>query len=1116
MKRAKDRLHRVIVIGATPSGIAAANKLGELGIPVTLVDQASDLHQKLSREEWRMDSGIPFSYAHRSGLMRIIRNPSINCVFPGEVSNIKHSSQGFTVKIKKLPQYVDPQRCIQCGRCIEACPVIMPDDEKPISNFGRIGLPGRPIIDKRMKPLCQSSCPLGVNAQGYMALAGAGRFAEALELVRRDNVLPGICGRVCTHPCEESCRRQEVDEPIAIRDVKRFLADYEIDHPTALPESIEKRPEKAAVVGSGPAGLAAAADLARLGFEVTIIEKQDKAGGLLRYGLGPHRLPREILDKELEYIQAMGVTIETGREVPMSEDLGGLGNEYDAVILTTGAWKDRKLGAKGEDCKNVDGCLEFLNSLYCGKIKSLDEKVAVIGDGNSAFDAARAARRLGADVTIVSWFAREEIPADEDEIKGAIEEGVAIVDKVRVVEFLSKDGRLSGLVCRPTKPGEPDENGVCWPVLEKDGEPIELVFDRTIVAIGQEGPFNGKNSPNFEITPYGFIKADESGASSLPGVWAAGDAVTGPSTVVQSMASGRTAARSVYEALTGQELPSLHCRPDTIDYCEVSDQIPHVHRALMPEMKAAQRMNSFAEVATGLSESQVLTEAKRCLQCGVCSECMACADACGQSIQAIRHTDQTVESTEQAGAIIIADPKMAPSVHGEDVIRAYGPPAARPSLYDMLTRGFASAARAMTFLAKTSQRPRGYRVPFSAPDPGFSPSVRLGVFVCRCDKSMGWSDKLDEHVQSLENAPDVVHVEVVDSACVPEGAAHIVRTIREKGVTRAVLASCVCCPLDFVCTACTDQRSRLKETLFKASGISRSMVETCNLRGEVLPLFKHGEDVVLDRFKGLLDRSMARARKLRPLPTPPRTYNFTTAVIGHSEAAVNSAQTLADSGLEVLMFGGPDKPLEKVLPHPNVHCFEGSSVRAISGSLGDFRVLAQSNDGTQALHVGVVILGQQSLRQVPYIHQEGMQNRAVICNMQKKGVPGIPFLLPGGTSVAGLFVTNPPGVNVSELIKGAAAAVLAATAMPRGPRQSKGYTAAVDPEKCRGCGSCVAVCPYQAIGFKQNEVGGWYALVDEALCKGCGNCVSVCPNNSADSPYRDQEYLEKMLEEVLQ
>jgi heterodisulfide reductase subunit A-like polyferredoxin len=375
-------------------------------------------------------------------------------------------------------------------------------------------------------------------------------------------------------------------------------------------------------------------------------------------------------------------------------------------------------------------------------------------------------------------------------------------------------------------------------------------------------------------------------------------------------------------------------------------------------------------------------------------------------------------------------------------------------------------------------------------------------------------DGMDNYMSSLIGKEDIVHTEVIPSACVPEGSAHILRTIRDKGITRVALASCVCCPLDFVCSACTDQRSRLKEALFKATGVSRSMVETCNLRGEVLPYLKEDEPTALARFTGLIDRTIRRARKLKPLPTPARTYNFATAVIGASEAARNSARILAEAGLEVFMFGHPGKPLDR-LPNPNIHHFENAVLKGLSGTLGNFQVFLDSDGFSQDLQVGAVILGEKSRRLIQYFPQEGLPGRFIASPAQKQGVQGIPFAFPGATSIAGLFLASPPGIQVSERKKGAAAAVMAAAVMPRGPRQNKGYTVVVDDDRCRGCGRCIKVCPYQAISFERNTVGGWCASVDEALCKGCGNCISVCPSNAADSPYRDQAYLEHLLEEVL-
>ena len=198
MKYPKERLQKVCVIGATPAGISATNKLGEMGIPVTLIDKAPDLNEKLASDIWRMPSGVGFNYALRPGLLRIMRNPRIKLLLPTSVSSIKHTPQGFSIRGKKAATYVDTDKCTLCGLCSENCPAIGPDGKKALKFGGRHALPGRPVIDKRKTPLCQANCPLEVNVQGYMALARAGKYTEALELIRQDNVLPGICGRICT------------------------------------------------------------------------------------------------------------------------------------------------------------------------------------------------------------------------------------------------------------------------------------------------------------------------------------------------------------------------------------------------------------------------------------------------------------------------------------------------------------------------------------------------------------------------------------------------------------------------------------------------------------------------------------------------------------------------------------------------------------------------------------------------------------------------------------------------------------------------------------------------------------------------------------------------------
>ncbi|MCP4680892.1 MAG: 4Fe-4S dicluster domain-containing protein, partial [Desulfobacterales bacterium] len=440
---------------------------------------------------------------------------------------------------------------------------------------------------------------------------------------------------------------------------------------------------------------------------------------------------------------------------------------------------------------------------------------------------------------------------------------------------------------------------------------------------------------------------------------------------------------------------------------------------------------------------------------------------------------------------------------------------AKTDVNAMFIRGYSSAAQAMVLLDKNSRRPKGHGISFLPPDQGISPITRLGIFVCRCNDSLGWLSEMDDHIKGLYTLKDVIHAEVVNAACTSQGSSYILRTIRNKGVTRVVLASCVCCPLNFVCNACTDQKSRLKEALFTATGISRSVVETCNLRGEVLRLVKSDPEMAQITFEGMINRSVVRARKLKALPALARNYNLATAVIGGSEAAASSALILADAGLEVFWFSTPGKPLAEPPGHSNIHNFKEAGITCLSGTIGEFQISFQIDEFEQTLHVGAVILGEKARKVVPYVYQEGLPGITIKSGRQKLGKTGIPFFYPGATSIPGLFLADPPGIHVSQRKKGAAAAIQAAAIMPRGPRQSKGFTVVVDDKLCRSCGRCMDACPYQAITLSRNAMDIWYASVDEALCKGCGNCISVCPTNAADSPYRNQAILEETIKELL-
>ncbi len=1121
MKGPKDRLHRVLLIGANPAGLAAANKLGEMGIPVTLVDRDPDLDRKLAGEQYRLDSGVLLNYALRPGLLRILRNPRIRCVIPGEISSLKHTPQGFCAHFKHCETFVDPERCVLCGHCAEVCPVTTCDGLKALRYHGRQSLPGRPVIDKRRRPLCQVTCPAGLNVQGYVQLIGQGKYLEAVQLIRKRVPLPGVLGRVCPHPCEFECRRIEVDEAIAIRDLKRFAADRVDFDELPLPP-VEQRRERVAIIGSGPAGLTAAYDLRLKGYQVTLFDALPVLGGMLRVGIPDFRLPPDVLDREINAILRLGVETRTGKRLGVDFTLDDLRAEgFHAIYLAIGAHSSLKLHIEGEDeLEGLVDALSFLREVSLGRGRPVGKRVVIVGGGNVAVDAARTALRLGAEkVCIVYRRSREEMPAYAEEIEEALAEGVAIHYLLAPVRIAGVKGKVAGLECVRTELGEPDASGRRRPV-PMEGSEFTVACDTVIPAIGQLPETRYFAKMGFEVSRHGTLVVNPHTAQTgVPDVFAGGDAVSGPATVIDAIASGHRAAEAMHRYLNGENLGLYEkevARQEAPgrDWREVPEDTARACRAHLQHREAKECVASFEEVSLGLKEEEAVGEVLRCLNCGACSECLQCVEKCGAQ-GAIQHDRLVDFGIEHAGAVIIADPEAAPPIRGEDVIRAYSKQPSRDDIHAMMLRGFAAAMEAMLMLGGGAQRLKGHGFSFSPPDPELSPEMRIGVFVCRCYDSLGWSGEFDNYLNELTGQPHVVHVEAMPSACVAEGTAGMLRTIRQHGLTRVVLASCVCCPLDFICSSCTDQRSRLKSALFNATGVSRAMVETCNLRGEVLRLLQDDPGLALDRFKGLIKRSLGRATRLKSLPSPARRYDFTTAVITDSAATLTSAQALADAGMDVFLFGSIDRPLQESLSHQNVQSFLGSTVKRLRGTVGNFQVTIEVSGYQQEFHVGAVILGDYSRKRIPYRPTEELTPHSVESAMQRLGVSGIPFFTPGATSVPGLFLANPPGINVSDRIKGTAAAILAASVMPRAPRQSKGYTVTIDERLCRGCGRCVQICPYHAVSFARNAVGGWYAVVDEALCKGCGNCIAVCPSSAVDCPYRDRLYLEQMIDEVL-
>ncbi|MBC8400252.1 MAG: NAD(P)-dependent oxidoreductase, partial [Candidatus Marinimicrobia bacterium] len=448
---------------------------------------------------------------------------------------------------------------------------------------------------------CTVACPAGVNVKAYVSLMATGKFPEALEVIRERNPLPGICGRVCTHPCEAACNRNQVDQPVAVRWLKRFAADYELSNPGESPQKIEiTHPEKVAIIGSGPSGLTTANDLVRRGYDVTVFEALPEPGGMLIAGIPAFRLPRNILKAEIDYLKALGVNIETNHRISGKDAIENLFDDgYAAVYLAIGAHQGKKLNIPGEDgTRAVLDAVDFLNQINFENAEKPGDKIIVIGGGNSAIDSARTALRLGCNkVNILYRRTRKEMPADEEEIAEAEYEGVKIHYLAAPIEILTKDGAVSGMKCLKMELGEPDESGRRRPV-PIEGSEFVVDADTIIPAISQKPELNFELKA-IKLSRWETLVADDiTMATDRSGVFAGGDAVTGPSTVIDAIAAGHRASEAIIHFLKGESL-TPEIAPGKVTEAEIKidfDQRLQKERATMPAREIQERLANFEEV----------------------------------------------------------------------------------------------------------------------------------------------------------------------------------------------------------------------------------------------------------------------------------------------------------------------------------------------------------------------------------------------------------------------------------------------------------------------------------------------------------------------------------------
>ncbi|MBA7598445.1 Ferredoxin--NADP reductase [subsurface metagenome] len=472
---------------------------------------------------------------------------------------------------------------------------------------------------------CQHTCPIDTEAQVYISLIAKKKYKKALEIIKKDNPFASVLSRVCNHPCEAKCRASEGGEPIAIRNLKRFVTDYGLKNGLMLKAESGKKngKDKVAIVGSGPAGLTCGYYLAQKGYKVTVFEKLPVVGGMLIVAIPEYRLPKNILDADIEYIKSAGIEIKTNSELGKDFSLDSLFEEgYKAVFIATGAHKSLKLNIPGEDSKGVLPSMKVLSSINLGKEIEIGKRVGVVGGGNSAVDAARAVLRTGKPESVTIFYRRTvaEMPAFKEEVEAALEEGIEIEFLTAPKNIISEGGNLKGCEFIKMKLGDVDKSGRRRPI-PIEGSEFKVEIDTLVVAISEQPDSSYvKKETGLEISKWQTIVVDpETFATYREGVFAGGDVVTGPNTVVDAVASGKITAESIDMFISGREIkreykitkPSMYIEPVELS----EEEVLEANRAQMASLSVDDRKNNFKEVEQGFSEEIVIKEARRCLRC---------------------------------------------------------------------------------------------------------------------------------------------------------------------------------------------------------------------------------------------------------------------------------------------------------------------------------------------------------------------------------------------------------------------------------------------------------------------------------------------------------------------